>query len=76
MSNLAARTYTVGILTGSGIGLLVGWVLNSAYWYNGSTAGTPVVGGITAILCGAGAVIYSLRRRGEGPNVGGAARDV
>ena len=59
----AARNYIVGLLTGSGIGLIVGWVLNSEYWYNGSTRSTPIVGGITAVLCGAGVVIHSLGRR-------------
>src|SRR4051812_9922462 len=66
MSNASARAYIVGFLTGSGFGLLVGWVLNSAHWYNGSTSGTPVVVGVMTVLCGAGLVIYSLGRRGGG----------
>lgn len=66
MSNTSARAYIVGLLTGLGLGLLVGWVLNSAHWYNGSTSGTPVVGGVAAVLCGVGLVIYSFGRRGKG----------
>lgn len=62
----SAKGYVVGLLTGSGIGLIVGWVLNTESWYNGSSRYTPIVGGISAILCGAGLVVHSWRRRPAG----------
>ncbi|GAC1472033.1 MAG: hypothetical protein NVSMB9_18810 [Isosphaeraceae bacterium] len=61
-----SRPYLVGLLTGAGMGLLVGWVLNSKSWYNGSESGTAIVAAASSVLCGGGLVLLSWGRRGRG----------